>query len=562
MKPKIVAIFTLTVAMLFGALTSSQANGNRPYAEVTFSNDRPNVGDPIAIYLDLYNCSSLPTSLTVTLYRDFDDLVATLTKSNAGFKVKKVGNSYRAQWLYQGPTSDGVTDDWVFAVPRASGGCVTDPDLFSDESDDKFWYPSPIPYQLGATSFLLRPELNGISLQWEPYFKNAADPSLFYEIQYAIAGSGNWSSSFVTRDWNYKLTGLTKRMVYDIRLRAGNASETSEWYLFDSQGWLASSRTPASYTVTSKKVDGTPTRTFGAGDTVKINMKLDECSIQPNEAGGSLSYGISTADSRAESLIVSGKADSQGFIYDAELETYQGDIEIPNLPNGKYRFDSLLIGNCGWQYSPQAVGSPAGNSFEFTVGPNIVEVPMWGFTSDRWFSSVEVLSQNSSSATLTWAQPLNIEDGLFTYTVEQLTSGGTKVIGTTKNRSYTVSKLSAGTEYEFKVSASNSATTSPSLRPVSYAEIRTGNLTVKRASKLTAVAYAKAIGVTVPTGATLTIARPTGSFLFSDCTFAKNVVTFKNAMGACSVQLTIKPKKVGKTQPKSIISQHDVMIKR
>ena len=66
----------------------------------------------------------------------------------------------------------------------------------------------------------------------------------------------------------------------------------------------------------------------------------------------------------------------------------------------------------------------------------------------------------------------------------------------------------------------------------------------------------------VPSGATVTIAKPAGSFLFSDCTFAKNVVTFKNALGACTVQLTIKPKKVGKTQPKSIISLHDVMIKR
>lgn len=551
--------------MLFGALTSSQANGIDPYAAVTVSNDRPNVGDPIAIYLDLYNCSSLPTNITVTLYRSFgmdSQEIATLTKSNAGFKVKKVGNSYRAQWLYQGPTGDGVINDWVVAVPRASGGCVTDSAQFNDDSDFRIWFPSPAPDPLGMANIFLSPELNGISLKWEPYNKNAADPSVFYEIQYAIAGSGNWSSSFVTRDWNYKLSGLSKQIVYDLRLRAGNASETSEWYLFDNQGWLASSRTPASYAVTSKKVDGTPTRTFGAGESVKINMKLEDCSIQPNEVGGSLSYGISTADSRTESLIVSGKADSQGFVYDAGLETYQGDIEIPNLPNGKYRFDSLLIGSCGWQYSPQAVGSPAGNTFEFTVGPNIVEVPMWGFSGDRWYNSVEVLAQNSSSATLTWAQPLNIEDGPFTYTVEQLTSGGTKVIGTTKNRSYTVSKLSAGTEYVFKVSASNSATTSPSLRAVSYAEIRTGNLTVKRASKLTAVAYAKAIGVSVPTGATVTIARPAGSFLFSDCTFAKNVVTFKNAMGACSVQLTIKPKKVGKTQPKSIISQHDVMIKR
>jgi len=575
MKSRAIVISTLMLTMLFGALTSGPASAlGDPYAEISLSNQRPNVGDPIAIYLDLYDCSIFPTDISVELSESdgpfsFGDPFATLTNKSTGYKVKKVGSVFKIQWLYRGPIGDGVTSARVAVSPNATGGCVTDTEQFVGDSEWANWIPSPVTL-FGHNVFSIEtlPDTNGLKIWWQSDNSYVTDESNFFEIQDAIAGTNNWSRSIVTADSKYFLTGLAKFVHYDVRIRASDKNGTGPWSTSDRQNTF---RTPASFTATSQTTDGTPTRTFATGDTIKFEIELDDCTVDPSNPSGSLNYIVWAADTRQNQnqLFGTGIADNTGFIYDAALESYKGALYIPSLPDGAYYLYNIFFGNCGWTYGPESLAGPIyGNFVEFTVGPKVAQVPNWGsgYMSELYSSyrGVFVTAQSSSSATLSWGRPVNVEDGPFTYTVEQLKSDGSvsKILGTTKNYTFNISGLSAATDYRFRVLASNSATTNSSLRPSVVVYARTANLTVKRGSKLSAAAYAKAIGAVVPAGATVTIAKPAGTFLFADCTFAKNIVTFKNSVGACSVQLTIKPKKVGKKQPKSIVSLHDVMIKK
>lgn len=568
--------------MLFGALTSGPASAlGDPYAEISLSNQRPNVGDPIAIYLDLYDCSIFPTDISVELSEGdspffVGDPFATLTNKSTGYKVKKVGSVFKIQWLYRGPIGDGVTSARVAVSPNATGGCVTDTEQFVDDSYWANWIPSSVTL-FGHIVFniMTSPDTNGLKIWWNSDNSYVTDESNFFEIQYAIAGTNYWSRSFVTGDSKYSLTGLTKFLIYDVRIRASDKNGTGPWIESTGSGNM---RTPASFTATSQTTDGIPTQRFSTGDTVKFEIKLDDCTAGPYYTGGSLPYLIFATDRTQDQWTpISGLfADSTGFSYDAALDRYQGTFEVSSLPDGAYRLYTNLAyiaisgaPVCGWSYAPGPLnGLINGNMVEFTVGPKVAQVPNWGSGSmPELYSNyrgVSVTAQSSSSATLSWGRPINVEDGPFTYTVEQLKSDGSvsKILGTTKNYTFNISGLSAATDYMFRVLASNSATTNSSLRPYVVAYTHTAHLTVKRGFKLSAAAYAKALGVVVPAGATVTIAKPAGTFSFTDCTFAKNIVTFKNSVGACSVQLTIKPKKVGKKQPKSIVSLHDVMIKK
>lgn len=573
MKSKIISVFSLTTTLVLGALTSSQADGNLPFAEISISNYQPNVGDPIAIYLDLYNCANLPTSISVTLSTGgfINVPFVTLSKSSTGYKAKKVGNVFKVEWLYRGPTGDGISGDYVTVSADAAGGCVTDSAAFRDASDSSSWSPYAIStYGHFVFAAYAIPDLNGLKLWWISDSSYATDESRYFEIQYAISGTSNWSRSFVTQDSNYNLRGLTKGIIYEVRIRAGDKNGIGDWqFVIGNNAY----QTPASFISTSQKTDTdvTPTRTFATGDTVKMGIRLDDCAVDPSVADGPVYYYLFAVDrSQGQFPPRLGPAGSEGFSYDGSLKRYTGSVEFSNLPDGEYQFYAITSRDCGWTYGPESLSGPIiSNLVEFSVGPTVAQIPRWGsgFVEGIPYSNyrgVVVTALSSTSATLSWGRPENLKDGPFAYTVELLKSDGSvsKVLGTTKNHSFNVSGLKPLTNYQFRVLASNSVTTNSSMRPYALTDTRTPNLTVKRGSKLSAATYAKAIGVVVPAGATLTIAKPAGTFIFADCTFAKNIVTFKNSVGACTVQLTIKPKKVGKKQPKSITSQHDVMIKR
>jgi hypothetical protein len=140
--------------------------------------------------------------------------------------------------------------------------------------------------------------------------------------------------------------------------------------------------------------------------------------------------------------------------------------------------------------------------------------------------------------------------------------GTPRLVATTLNNTVTLTGLLPSVDYGYRVIASNSATTTSELKPVVMGGFRTSALVVKRGTKATAAVFAKAVNAKIPSGATLTIAKPAGPMAFTNCTIAKNVVTYKNFVGACSVQLTIKPKKVGRVQPRSTVLSYDVMIKK
>lgn len=570
MKTRILAVFALAMTLVFGLLAPSNAEGNTAYAEMSFSNFRPSAGEPIVIYLDLLDCGTFPTNLSINLATGFDsDPFAVLSKTTSGYKMKKVGSVYKIQWLYRGPAGDGITNSPVVITIDGSGGCITDPDDFRSDFDVNYWIPSSFNwFGLFIYNFKVFSDVGGLTLDWQT-FDARSDSSSFFEIQYAIRGTEDWSRSFTTRDWSYKLRGLTKGTIYDVRIRARSNTTTGEWTV-DLNSPIV--RSPAAWTITSKTVTGSPTRLFASGDTVKINMKFEECTVEPQrfpDLAGTISYTLFASDGRTQEQFNPrvGLVGVTGFTYNSALQKLEGDFDIESLPNGTYEMEAYLIGNCGWTFGPGSLdGSPYpfGNKLEFQVGSRAAQVPLWGEIGPQYYPGAEVSAQTSTSAKIEWAQPRNLEDGPFVFTVDIVRPNGTlvKTLGSTRGYSFTATGLKPATDYRFRVSASNAVTTTPAMRSTSTTFMRTANVTVKRGTKLTAVAYARAVGASVPSGAKVTIAKPAGTFPFTDCKFAKNVVTFSNSVGACTVQLTIKPKKVGKTQPKSIVSQHDVILRR
>ncbi len=556
-------ISTMTFSLLCG-LPAAHA-GVESWAGVTLSNVSPSVGDPVAIYVELTNCTAAPTTFQVALYSGpMMAPFATLTKSTSGYTMRKSGSTIYMQWIYRGPTGDGITSDAVFTVFTGSGGCAPNNEGFESVNS---WAPT------NATNapsdvwgIYPRPQHNAIQLSWSaPYA--GLDPSLYYEIQYSIFGLNTWSRSFATRDTSYVILGLTYQTIYDVRIRAVNRFGAGPWTQDTHQNYQ---RTPALFTTWLTDVNGIETTnpSLPAGNVMHARLSNCDYSPTPSNTGGTLSWYIFPTSSADNGTTFEGVVEiSPGATtsYDQATKTYDASFTMPDLPAGNYQAFMFFYGmGCSWNFTPNALdGSKSSNTLEFSVGDHVVRKPLWGsrIAQGDW---VTVSNVSATSATLSWGTPQNIEDGPFTYSVSLLDDNGgvAKTLGTTTSTSFTMKNLQQFTRYSMVVRASNSATTTTDSEPYMYMSLQTATYTAKRGAKLNATTLSAATGIKIPSGATVALTKPAGTSLFTNCTFKSNIVTLANSIGACSIKMTIKPKKVGRTQPASIIKTFDVMVRR
>ena len=563
-RPLLVALST--VIAIFGLTIPSQADSEAS-SSVVVSNYRPVVGEPIAIYASIYACNVSPTNFGVSLYHPNDnEPFATLTKSTTNFKSRKVNGEIQMKWIYSGPTGDGVDSRVVFVTFFGTGGCVNNPDDFISEAS---WSPVVPEAPYGVGQFSSQPDTNGLRLKWRD-FNVDPDPTRYFELQYSRSTTNVWSRSITTTATTYNLRGLTRGTIYDLRIRSVNSVGASDWTYHTGQNH---SRTPGLFSVWTSSTDGTPNTMYDLFVPIRANIEIDTCDYQPstqNEWNGSLAYSLFPIKGGYPDgyNAISGTAEAgqdATINYDGATHKYSVSWSLPFLSAGEYEMYVYFFGSgCSWNFTPTYIdGSKYGDLVHFTVGPEQVTVPDWGSNSMNG-EGVLLTGQSATSASFAWQSPANIEDGPFTYEISLISEAlpAPKILGRTTKNTFTATGLAPFTEYAINVTAQNAATVTADARPNSMTRFTTANLSAKRSAKATAVQIAASASVNIPAGATTTISRPSGTFVFSNCTIAKNVVTYKSTVGACTVQLTIKPKKVGRVQPASIIKILDVMVRR
>jgi len=561
---KTITSIVVASVTLVGSVQSAQADVE-PWANISLSNANPSVGDPVAVYVDLTNCATAPTSFEVRLFQNgVMEPFARLTKSTTGFTMRKIGTTYSLKWIYRGPTGDGVTSQRVWSLFVGTGGCAPSDGGFEAVASWGIASAGEVPSNVW--SIYTQPQEGAIQMSWFAPIEGL-DPSLYYEVQYSIFGLNSWSRSFATRDTSYVILGLTYQTIYDVRVRAVNRFGAGAWTQDTNQNYR---RTPALFKTWITDGNGVETTKLSSTSTSVMHARLSNCSYEPPIAntGGTMHWylwPVTTADGGTnlggEFETSAGAATS----YDSASHTYEASFTMPDLPAGDYRavvyFYSM---GCTWTFTPNALdGSKVSNTLEFSVGDHVVRKPIWGSRMQQG-DFVTVTRVSPTSATLSWNAPLNIEDGPFTYSINLITGNGDtfKTLGTTSATSFTLTNLQQFTPYSIVVRASNSATATVDSQPYMYIDFQTSRYTAKRGTKLGASVLASATGVTIPTGATVTLTKPSSALLFTNCTFKGNIVTLANQVGACTVQMTIKPKKIGRVQPATIVKILDVMIKK
>lgn len=555
----------MIVLVSLGLAVPSQADFG-PGAEMSLSNYKPAVGEPIAIVVNVFGCSTLPTSYSLSLYHGEElEPFTTLTKSSPG-SVSRIGeDGFDLKWIYRGPAGNGVDNQPVSVQFSGQGGCVTNPDNFGAFAQ---WKPTGNSAPLAITGFTSFPDFEGLRLAWSTV-DQTVDLTQFFEIQYAVSGTNNWSHSITTRETFYNLRGLSTGVVYDLRVRAVNRYGASAWVAQEAN---SSSRTPALYKTETLTGSSSPSTSFASSEPVNLRFTLVGCASQPstmNQYGGTISFSVAPVvgglPNSASGINGTAEArDGATISFNPALGRYVVTVPLGVLADGDYRVTSYFIGDgCTWTTTPEQVGYPVGNLLTFSVGSDSVTLPEWG--SNAGGANFPVISALSpTSATFTWLPPLNLEDGPFTYSIGLIESfgGQPRIVGTTTGHSYTLTGLMPTKTYRYWISVGNLATTSVSTQPWVVDNVTMPSLVAKRGTKVTAVQFSKSVNIKVPKGASITVSKPSGKFNFSNCSIAKNTVNYANSVGACTVQISIKPKKVGRVQPASTIEIFDVLIRK
>ena len=563
---KLAAISMLTALTLTGIPTPSQATGN-PEVQMWTSSQEPNIGEPVGIFVSIYGCATMPTEYHVDLYRiNSQTPFATLTKSTTGFKSRIVNGDVQMQWLYRGPTGDGVDNNPTYVEFNASGGCVVNPEIFYSEAEWDPTHNSRIPDPMFNVSS--SPIEGGLIVTWSNSWPTA-DPVLFWEVQFSVANTDQWSPSRVTHDNPYTLTGLTKGVIYDLRVRATNRLGTSAWTISNGQ---AIYRTPGYYDVWAENSNLERKTTFAVGDTVTVHMHLTNCDSQPpiqNQWGGAISWTMfPLVNGQGDGWhALNGSAETSTNaqqVFDSQARTYDASFDLVGLTSGTYRLSSYIFEpGCSASFTPAiADGYPQGSTLQFTVGDHVPSVPFWGSAAGQFSSDSQINTITTrTSATITWSMPKNVLDGPFTYAV-YLSDGmhDPKYLGTTSTTNYTITGLQASTNYQVQIRALNAIATDKALAAYEYSYFMTRAPVVAKKSKTTVVTFAKSVGLTIPKGATVTMAKSKDKLAFGDCTVSKNVLLAAKSVGACTIDITVTPKKVGKAKPKPVKTSYDVMI--
>ena len=273
---------------------------------------------------------------------------------------------------------------------------------------------STVPYAPAAPTVTAL-SATSTSVSWSAPSDDGGETITGYDLQYRETGTSDWSQVDDETGTSYTITGLSAGTEYEVQVRATNSLGDSDW------------STSGTAKTTSTAPD-TPTLTV----TVRSATSLLANWTEPDDNGEPITgYDLqyrTTATSTPTWSQVDDQTDTSYTIAGLSLETeYEVQVRATNS-----------VGDSGW--------SSSGTATTTSTVPYAPSAP-----------TVTVLSATSLS--VSWSAPS--DDGGETITGYDLqyretsTSDWTQVDDET-GTSYTITGLSAGTEYEVQVRATNS----------------------------------------------------------------------------------------------------------
>ncbi|GAB3881086.1 M43 family zinc metalloprotease [Spirosoma agri] len=245
----------------------------------------------------------------------------------------------------------------------------------------------------------------GARLSW--YTSGSTEMGRTFELQYRVAGSGDWNSVSNLSNTNYVLTGLSTNVAYEWRVRqACSANAQSEY------------STTATFTTRCN-----PVLSYNAYVSYVTSSSAQFFWYVENEAG-------TTYEIRYRPL---GSSEWTTTVSNLTATTSAGNFNVTNLPN-----------NTTFEWQVSTVCSSTERS-AFTTGPNFTtqcRIPDW----------LSVYSTTFTGAQLAW-NPMGVN---VTYDLRYRRTGTTEwtLLGNLPDRTTSLTGLSSSTGYEWQVRTS------------------------------------------------------------------------------------------------------------
>ena len=284
----------------------------------------------------------------------------------------------------------------------------------------------------GAPTTVVGTAGNGrVGLSWSAPASNGGAPVSGYAVQRSIDSGTTWttvSTNTASNATTGTVTGLTNGTSYVFRVAAINAAGTGAWSA--NSAAVAPNVLPAAPTIGSATAGNTQVTLNWTAPTANGGTAVTGYQIQQSTNGGtSWTTAVADTGSTAVTRVVTGLTNGTSYVFRVAATNAMGT-------------------------GPTSAASTAVSPRATTTAPSTPTAP-----------TAVAGATNSKAITVNWVAPANGGSAITGYALQYTTNGGTSYVTVTANSgttavTRTVTGLTAGTSYRFRVAAINAVGTS------------------------------------------------------------------------------------------------------